>query len=92
MCRSDDGSPDREIERAARRLLDERCSFAGYFRDVQFRHDNGTLTLRGKVPSFYMKQVLQTVLRDLPHDVQIDNRVDVVSCTGLSSAIDDRDG
>lgn len=45
----------------------------------------GLLVLEGRVPSFYLKQVLQTVLRGLPGVRQIINQVDVVSPTGLSS-------
>jgi len=41
--------------------------------------------LRGRVPSFYLKQILQTWLRRLDGVEQIDNQVDVVSATGLSS-------
>jgi hypothetical protein len=37
------------------------------------------------LPSFYLKQVLQTLLRDLDGVTRIANRVDVVSPTGLSS-------
>ena len=36
-------------------------------------------------PSFYLKQVLQTLLRNLDGVKQIDNQVDVVTSTGLSS-------
>jgi hypothetical protein len=37
------------------------------------------VTLRGRVPSFYMKQIAQTVLRDLLSDgLVIDNQVEVV--------------
>ena len=37
------------------------------------------------VPTFYLKQILQTWLRKLDSVKQIDNQVDVVSATGLSS-------
>jgi hypothetical protein len=37
------------------------------------------------VPSYYMKQVLQTLLRGIEDVEQINNEVDVVSVTGLSS-------
>jgi hypothetical protein len=43
------------------------------------------LTLHGNVPSFYLKQVLQSILKDVPGIERIDNRVDVVSAAGLSS-------
>ena len=55
------------------------------FNQVTFTYSLGTLTLTGRLPSFYLKQVLQTLLRDLDGVTRIDNRVDVVSSTGLSS-------
>jgi len=45
----------------------------------------GRLVLMGRLPSFYLKQVLQTVLRGLPGVQRIDNQIDVISPTGLSS-------
>ena len=75
----------RRIERSARERLPKEYPYSFYFRDVSFRCVNRTLTLHGRVPSFYMKQVLQTLLQDLDGVEQIDNQVDVVSATGLSS-------
>jgi hypothetical protein len=40
------------------------------------------LVVRGAVPSFYLKQVLQTILRDVDGIGQIDNQVAVIS-TGV---------
>lgn len=44
-----------------------RCEFA-----------NGCLTLRGVVASFHLKQVAQTLVRDLPGVARIVNRLEVV--------------
>jgi hypothetical protein len=41
--------------------------------------------VRGRVPSFYLKQVLQTILMRVEGVGVVDNQVDVVSCDGLSS-------
>jgi hypothetical protein len=41
--------------------------------------------VRGRVPSFYLKQVLQRVLRNAAGNRRIDDRVDVVCSDGLSS-------
>ena len=81
-CESGEGHT---IEGSARRCLSENCSYAFSFRDVTFHYSNGVLTMRGRLPSFYLKQVLQTLLRDLDGVNQIDNQVDVVTSTGLSS-------
>jgi osmotically-inducible protein OsmY len=56
-----------------------------FLRFVECCFQNGVLTLRGRVPSFYLKQMAQTVLANLEGVERIDNRVDVVSARGLSS-------
>ena len=43
------------------------------------------LTVRGCVPTFYLKQVLQTMLKELNGVGRVDNQVDVVCSSGLSS-------
>ena len=73
------------IEELARRRLVEDCSYAFCFNQVTFRYVQGVLILQGRLPSFYLKQVLQIRLRDLEGVERIDNRVEVVSATGLSS-------
>jgi hypothetical protein len=42
------------------------------------------LIVRGSVPTFYLKQILQTVLKDIEGVRQIENQVQVVSAAGLS--------
>ena len=61
------------------------CSHSYYFNRVSWYYIRGTLTLEGCVPTYYMKQILQTMLRDIEHVERIANQVDVVSSTGLSS-------
>jgi len=61
------------------------CPYSHYFNRVTWCYVRGTLTLEGCVPTFYLKQVLQTMLRGLEHVDQVSNEVDVVSSTGLSS-------
>ena len=73
------------MEELARRRLAEACSYAFCFNQVTFRYVQGVLILRGRVPSFYLKQVLLTLLRDLEGVEHIDNQVEVISATGLSS-------
>ena len=46
---------------------------------------NDTLILSGRLPSFYLKQVLQTIMKNVPGVTHIVNQVDVVSPRGLSS-------
>lgn len=73
------------MEELARRRLAEACSYAFCFSQVTFRYAQGVLILQGRLSSFYLKQVLQTLLRDLEGVKRIDNQVEVVSATGLSS-------
>jgi hypothetical protein len=61
------------------------CPYAYCFRRVKWRYAHGTLTLEGSVASFYLKQVLQTILLGMENVDRIANDVDVVSSTGLSS-------
>ena len=61
------------------------CSYAFHFNKVTWQYSDGTLTLRGCVSTFHLKQILQTMLRDVTHVQRIVNQVDVVCATGLSS-------
>ena len=71
-------------ERARQRVLKD-CSYGFYFKYITFQFKDGVLTVRGRVPTFYLKQIVQTRLRDLDGIKQIDNQVDVVSARELSS-------
>ena len=79
-----DGSQRPSVELSARRLV-EKCTYAFCFNQVTFSYSQGILTLEGRLSSFYLKQVLQTLLRDLDGVTRINHRVDVVNPTGLSS-------
>ncbi len=73
------------VEHRARKELDGHCHFRGRVNEFQFEHRDGVLTVRGRVPTFYLKQLLQTILKRVDGVQRIDNRVDVVCCDGLSS-------
>ena len=70
---------------AARQWVVDNCPYQYYFRSVDFQFDEGVLTLHGKVPTFFLKQVLQSVLGDLPEIERIENQLEMVSSVGLSS-------
>ena len=74
-----------EIEQVAREWIAENCPYHYYFRHVEFEFYKGVLTLHGRVHSFYLKQVLQSVLQELPEIERVDNHVEVVNPVGLSS-------
>ncbi|NOY42997.1 MAG: BON domain-containing protein [Planctomycetes bacterium] len=72
----------------ARDELSHHDHFRYHSNSIAIESQDGRLVITGRLPSFYLKQVLQTVLRALPEVQQIDNRIDVVSCHGLSSTQD----
>ena len=65
--------------------LHEHPHFRGRTSTVELEFDQGTIILMGRLPSFYLKQLLQEDLRDIDGVETFDNRVDVVCSNGLSS-------
>ncbi|TWU26273.1 hypothetical protein Pla52o_01260 [Novipirellula galeiformis] len=61
------------------RIATERFRTCPYsaIRQVQCRFHEGVLVLSGQVPSFYMKQVAQELIRNLQPIEQISNRLNV---------------
>jgi hypothetical protein len=72
------------IEQQAYHLVNSHHLFHRRAGRFEFRCDEDILVVRGSVPSFYLKQVLQSVLRDLEGVRGIDNQVSVISSRGLS--------
>lgn len=75
----------RTVECSACRRLTENCPYGFYFRDITCHYDSGTLTVRGRVPNFYLKQIVTSRLRDMQEISCLRNEVEVVSADGLSS-------
>jgi hypothetical protein len=73
------------VEQAAYEIVASHCCFHGRAQTFEFERNGDVLTIRGCVPSFYLKQVLQGLLKNLEGVERIDNRVDVASPAGLSS-------
>jgi hypothetical protein len=65
--------------------LHNDAHFRGRDLNLSFELKDGVLTIRGSVPSFYLKQRLQTVLKEMERVDRIENYVDVISSHGLSS-------
>jgi hypothetical protein len=78
------GSPSEVLARVHDKLS-QCCHFTYHWREISCFYQDGILTLRGRVPSFYLKQILQTTLMNVPGVKRVDNRVDVVASDGLSS-------
>jgi hypothetical protein len=72
-------APDRAavIEEAARRTLSE--SPYPVLRRVVCRFDHGVLTMRGRLSSFFLKQMAQTAVSRLEGIERIDNFIEVSS-------------
>lgn len=86
MKPSTNGTADDEsIHDTVRRRIDG-CSYKITFGNVTWHSDDGHLTLRGSVPTFYLKQVLQELLHGIERVRLITNSVDVASSTGLRAA------
>ena len=79
-----DREPRMSIEQQAYHLVDSHDHFRRRAGRFEFHCDEDVLIVRGNVPSFYLKQVLQCVLRDVEGVRGIDNQVMVISSRGLS--------
>jgi hypothetical protein len=75
-----------KIEQRACDIVDRHCHFQRRASQFEFQYEENILIVRGSVPTFYLKQLLQSALRDLDGVLAIDNQVQVVSSQGLSSS------
>jgi len=66
-----------DVAEEARRVLERDPLFRGRASLIKIECCEGQLVLEGRLPSFYLKQMLQTVLRDVEGAGQIDNRISV---------------
>lgn len=66
------------VESTARQRLSGKCPYVLYFEKISLDYADGILTLRGQLPSFYLKQMLQERLRGMERVARIDNQVHVV--------------
>jgi hypothetical protein len=73
------------VEQSAYEIIASHCSFRGRARAFEFEQKGEILTIRGCVPSFYLKQILQGLLKNLEGVERIDNQVEVINPHGLSS-------
>jgi hypothetical protein len=73
------------VEQQACELLSQHPHFRGRAGSFEYECREDVLIVRGCVPTFYLKQVLQTVLKDVEGVASIENRVDVISSYGVSS-------
>jgi hypothetical protein len=65
------------IARRARDLLANHAHFRGRADIFVFECSQNVLVVRGRVPTYYLKQLLQTALTQVEGVQRVDNRVDV---------------
>jgi hypothetical protein len=75
----------RDVEQQAKQRISEGCPYAFYFRGISYHYKDGVLTLTGRVPTYYLKQILQQRLLSDFDELTVENKVDVVNARGLSS-------
>lgn len=69
---------DRSIEWHARDIMRAHPRLFNRLDDLSFECSDRTLTVRGELPTYYQKQLLQVALKQL-ENVTIDNQVSVRS-------------
>lgn len=74
-----------DLSDLARQYLESHPHFRGRLNDVFIAHEGRTLCLTGRVPSFYLKQLVQEAVRHVPGVQGVRNMIDVVSSDGISS-------
>ena len=79
----------RDLASTARDRLEGNAYFRGRSRAIRIDEQDGTLVLNGRLPSFYLKQLLQTVLSGIDGVKRIDNRVEVFWPDAAKRARDD---
>ncbi len=75
-----------DLSALAREYLENHPHFHGRMNDVAIVHEGRTLVLRGSLPTFYLKQLVQEAVRHVPGVLHVRNVIDVVSSEGLSSS------
>ena len=76
------------VEGSARQRLSGTCPYVLHFQKISLDYADGILTLRGQLPSFYLKQMLQERLRGMERVARIDNQVHVIArnCSALNAS------
>ena len=75
------------VARNAAQALDAHPHFRGRTNTIRIECRRDTLILTGRLPSFYLKQLLQEALRGVDGVGRIDNHVAVICCDGLGSTL-----
>ena len=76
-------SRSNDMEQRARTMIEKHALFTGRSRLFEFQYREDVLVVRGHVPTFYLKQVLQSVLKNMDGIRRVDNQVIVDWSDGL---------
>ena len=71
-------SPGNAIVPLIRERLEQHPSFRGRSALLRVELVGGSIVLSGRVPSYYLKQLLQEAVMAIPEVTAVDNRVDVL--------------
>jgi osmotically-inducible protein OsmY len=74
-----------DLSALARNYLENHPHFRGRVNNLAIEHDGRNLILSGRVPTFYLKQLVQETVRHVPGVQHIRNKIEVVSAEGVSS-------
>jgi osmotically-inducible protein OsmY len=74
-----------DLSTLARQQLERHPHFRGRVSGVSIKHEGRNLYLSGRLPTFYLKQLVQEAVRHLPGVDFVYNEIDVVSPHGVSS-------
>jgi hypothetical protein len=74
-----------DLSSAARQQLERHPHFRGRVDALSIDQRGKTLHLAGQLPTFYLKQLVQEVVRRLPGVQNIRNEIVVISPYGISS-------
>jgi len=78
------------IEQSAKALLESHSHFAGRAHLFEFQCSDDVLIVRGCVPTYYLKQILQTALMNLDGVRLVDNQVMVDMSDGILGPVGSR--
>jgi hypothetical protein len=74
-----------DLSALARQHLERHPHFRGRVRGVNIKQEGRNLYLSGRLPTFYLKQLVQEAVRHLPGVDFVYNEIDVISSDGISS-------
>jgi hypothetical protein len=74
-----DADAESEVVLRARHIVEQHAQLGRRTTDLQFTVEGEMLVVRGSVPTYYLKQLVQTALKGLEGVRRIENQVEVVA-------------